>query len=171
MAVYFIRDELSGLVKIGYSDSPALRMSKMQSDCPGKLTLLGVIDGDQRVEARCHDECRSARIRGEWFEESDAVRELIATAALPNDVRSRRCISPRSALISRLASATGAPENTTRFWVKHGRVPGRHVLATVRSGVFHMEQICDALWVNGRLNKGRPPAVLLEDIAILGEAA
>lgn len=44
--VYFIPDEASGLVKIGYTDRRVfVRLANLRSGNPGKLTLIGVVPG------------------------------------------------------------------------------------------------------------------------------
>jgi hypothetical protein len=49
---------------------------------PGKLTLLGSIPGDFRLETRLHHRFASLRIRGEWFRASreliEAVKQFLA---------------------------------------------------------------------------------------------
>lgn len=76
--IYFIRDPMYQLVKIGFSERPAKRFCKIQSDSPGMAELLAVIEGDRAEEARLHERFRVLRQRGEWFRDEGELREFIA---------------------------------------------------------------------------------------------
>lgn len=65
--VYFIRDEFSGRVKIGFTKNLAERLGMIQGGCPGKITLIGVVRGGKAVEAALHLAFAEYRTRGEWF--------------------------------------------------------------------------------------------------------
>lgn len=83
MSVYFIRDALSGLVKIGTAGNPWARFGKIQSDCPGELTLLAVIDGGAGEEAALHARFAAYRVRGEWFRQGASLRGYLAQLPVP----------------------------------------------------------------------------------------
>lgn len=79
--IYFIRDALTGLIKIGVSKKPWARLSKMQSDCPGDLSLIATDEGAEPEEAALHMRFAAQRVRGEWFR---SCPELLAhILALP----------------------------------------------------------------------------------------
>jgi len=65
--VYFISNGKE--VKIGYSHSPTVRKSQLQTGNSNKLVLLGFIDGDKSVEKDIHKMFGYLRVRenGEWF--------------------------------------------------------------------------------------------------------
>lgn len=52
--VYFLERHLGGLIKIGYSKNPVARLYSHRLVF-GRLTLLGVVPGGRREEARIHD--------------------------------------------------------------------------------------------------------------------
>lgn len=162
--IYFIRDTASGFVKIGYSENPWLRMCKMQSDCPGELSLVGVLDGDQARESEIHRDCAAQRVRGEWFRDEGRVSAYVAGAQAllkPESAKSRRV-----ALLIALCETTGQAGNTVNGWLKRGRVPPRWMAAVARSGVLTAEQMCAAASANAKRNRGAGPLVVrLEEVA------
>ncbi len=82
--VYFIRDEASSAVKIGWTaNNVASRLSAIQTGNPNELTLLGVMDGDEATERDWHSRYVEDRIRGEWFSESDDLLAEINLRAQP----------------------------------------------------------------------------------------
>lgn len=79
--IYFIHCPMTARVKIGHAANPWQRFSKIQSDSPGKLVLLGAEPGGREREAELHERFAALRSRGEWF---SAGAELIAyVASLP----------------------------------------------------------------------------------------
>lgn len=66
--VYFVRAEVTGLVKIGFTQGdPAARMADLQVGSPVRLTLLGAVPGDRSDEQALHRRFAHARSHGEWF--------------------------------------------------------------------------------------------------------
>jgi Meiotically Up-regulated Gene 113 (MUG113) protein len=76
--IYFIRDEGTGFIKIGWARNAKVRMAELQIGNPRKLTLIGCFKSRHRWEARIHRHFSKNRIRGEWFE---GTAELYATIA------------------------------------------------------------------------------------------
>jgi DNA-binding XRE family transcriptional regulator len=72
-SVYFIQDGVSGLIKIGYAQRPWVRLSKMQSDSPGVLTIIALEDGGLEREVELHRQFAGHRERGEWFRPDPAI--------------------------------------------------------------------------------------------------
>jgi DNA-binding XRE family transcriptional regulator len=68
--IYFIRCTMTARVKIGFAKDPWKRFSKVQSDSPGELQLIGVCAGTEAEERALHQRFASERVRGEWFAES-----------------------------------------------------------------------------------------------------
>lgn len=84
MAVYFAQCRATGLVKIGFSDTPLLRIVKINADSAAGVELVGLIDGATRAdEARLHDLFAAYRVRGEWFSRSDGLTALIEDSPVP----------------------------------------------------------------------------------------
>ncbi len=88
--IYFIQAGDGGAIKIGFSNNPWQRSSKIQSDCPQVVTLLAVIEGDEAAEASLHDRFNDARRVGEWFEPTDALTAFIASLDCIARVRGER---------------------------------------------------------------------------------
>ena len=75
MKTYVFYDQLRHWVKIGRSTNVGKRHSSIRAASGADLTLIGTVDGD--IEGVLHSECRASRIRGEWFEITDAVRQSV----------------------------------------------------------------------------------------------
>ena len=82
--VYFIQEEESGNIKIGFSEKhPKGRLKDFQTGNSNKLTLLGYIEGTYKDESKLHNEFFKERIRkdNEWFKSSpklkDRIKELL----------------------------------------------------------------------------------------------
>lgn len=66
--VYFIGNHVHGLVKIGYTAKhPRSRLKALQTGCPVQLSILGFVEGDQRLEAKLHLTFAPLQLQGEWF--------------------------------------------------------------------------------------------------------
>ena len=78
--VYFIREEETGNIKIGFSEKhPKGRLNDFQTGNSNKLELLGFIEGSYEDETDLHDEFEEDRIRdgNEWFFPSTRLKERI----------------------------------------------------------------------------------------------
>ena len=77
--IYFVSCPDVKAIKIGYSRSdPRLRAGVLQLQSPHEMMLLGVIDGDMDAERSIHQSLADFKIRGEWFQDCDAVRAMLA---------------------------------------------------------------------------------------------
>jgi len=65
---YLMKDESTGLIKIGRSVSPSIRERTLQAEKP-TISLLKVCDS--LVERELHEQYENNRVRGEWFNLSD----------------------------------------------------------------------------------------------------
>jgi len=74
--IYFI--EGAGLIKIGYSIDPEMRMKGLAVASPVPLVSLGYIPGSRALERRLHKKFTAIRAHGEWFEATDELRQYIA---------------------------------------------------------------------------------------------
>lgn len=77
--VYFILDEYSNSVKIGYTTLKGLkkRIETLQIGTPNELTLLGATWGDKKTEKKIHEKFDYSHIRGEWFHYTKELEEFI----------------------------------------------------------------------------------------------
>lgn len=66
-------------VKIGYTgSSPADRLRTLQTGCPFRITMIGVVLGCLVLEHELHDILSADRCEGEWFAMSDYVERVVA---------------------------------------------------------------------------------------------
>ena len=99
--VYFAALE-SGPIKIGHTVDLERRLAEIQLCSPGKVNLIGSVDGDRRTEAYFHRRFASHRAFGEWYQPHTEVSSYIdrvicdGTAAIPEAFRKRveysRCV-------------------------------------------------------------------------------
>jgi hypothetical protein len=84
--VYFIRCDITGLVKIGTSFDPATRLRTLQCGSPTPLRIERQVVGYLLTEAALHERFAAQRRHGEWFsigaDEVAAVDEEPSLAAL-----------------------------------------------------------------------------------------
>lgn len=105
--VYFIQAVKSGNIKIGFTITDLnFRLSTLQTGCPEKLVILHWIKGTKQTEFDLHERLKSERLDGEWFKNSEAVRECIfaldrehvlsgANMCTVPSIRADRSIDPR----------------------------------------------------------------------------
>ena len=82
-AVYIITTD-RGVVKVGISDDPVLRLAQLQTGAPYPLRLVyaAVHSDASRIEAIVHRELKAKRAYGEWFCVTEAAaRDAIQRAA------------------------------------------------------------------------------------------
>lgn len=68
-----------GFVKVGRTETLERRSRQIQLGCPFPVSLVGSIDGD--IERKTHVALGMAsvrRVHGEWFEDSDETRAVLA---------------------------------------------------------------------------------------------
>jgi hypothetical protein len=68
--VYFIQEEDSLLVKIGYSKVVNSRITQLQTGNPRDLIILGYVEGDRSLEKEFHNTYRKYRVESggkEWY--------------------------------------------------------------------------------------------------------
>ena len=82
---YFIQPEKGGNIKIGYtSRNPLQRLSALQTGCPDKLKIVGLIKGD--VEKDLHKKFKKLNSNGEWFKNTKHLRNYIKDNAHGDDL-------------------------------------------------------------------------------------
>jgi len=73
--IYLIKDEGSGLVKVGYSKNPSKRLKALQTSSPSTLKLLATKEGNYTTESKFHKAYQKDHIRGEWYRLSPQIME------------------------------------------------------------------------------------------------
>lgn len=86
--IYFIlADGAESFVKIGFSSfCPWARMAGLETGCPLKLKIIGLVRGNQRLEREYHAAFSSLHHRGEWFRWSGILIEYLNTLEEPNSI-------------------------------------------------------------------------------------
>lgn len=74
---YLYAMECAGFVKFGVASDVGKRLSGIQTGTPLAVTVLAKIYCDTRIEKHLHRHLRALRVRGEWFQRSQRVQELI----------------------------------------------------------------------------------------------
>jgi hypothetical protein len=82
--IYFVREGLTGPIKIGFSDSTRQRVNSLRSASPNVLTCLAVMRGTRIDEYKLHQQFSDTRVQGEWFTATPALLKYIS-------VNARRC--------------------------------------------------------------------------------
>ncbi len=78
--VYFFRAIESGKIKIGVTTCVLSRLSKVSTDCPEPVEILGVIAGGADLEGKLHQAFEKYHHIGEWFRGEPLLLEFIAEA-------------------------------------------------------------------------------------------
>lgn len=78
--VYFIEDESTGLVKIGFSTNVRKRHLTTQVRVGRPLVILATVHGGRPLEKAVHKALEEDRRHGEWFAISDRLREFVNAA-------------------------------------------------------------------------------------------
>lgn len=80
MPVYFIKQENSDFVKVGFTTSTVeSRLRGIQTGNPSPLKIIGIIpDGDAPLETALHYYFRKTRVSGEWFTYSSAMDTFLS---------------------------------------------------------------------------------------------
>lgn len=76
-------------VKIGWSADPIHRMAKLQTDCPTRATLLGLVPATKAQEAELHELLDPWRLNGEWFRLEGIVAAFVGILPTPQPRLSR----------------------------------------------------------------------------------
>lgn len=71
MPVYFIRNERTGLTKVGHSANVRRRVASFRTASSDRLTLLRALLGGPDLEFALHRQFRELHERGEWFRLTD----------------------------------------------------------------------------------------------------
>jgi hypothetical protein len=75
--IYAIRIGDDGPVKIGKSRNPKTRLVELQVSSPLELRLVAVCNWHDQNEVILHHYLRESYLRGEWFEPTERVEEVV----------------------------------------------------------------------------------------------
>lgn len=65
--VYFMQQEVTLAVKIGYTERPQDRLRELNKGSPYAMRLLCTMPGTRAIERRLHAKFRKHRLQGEWY--------------------------------------------------------------------------------------------------------
>lgn len=74
--VYLIRNDVTGLLKIGFTTDLTARVRTLSNAGGVALRVLGCINGVVRYERTLHDHFRHLRKQGEWFADAPEIRQV-----------------------------------------------------------------------------------------------
>ncbi len=73
--IYFIQNENTKAIKIGYSIDVQKRLAQLQTAVAERLILIGQIPGEITDERDLHERFRDHHVRGEWFDGTKGLAE------------------------------------------------------------------------------------------------
>lgn len=114
MSGYVYAIESGGRIKIGYSEKPEHRFSKVASDAPFPCVLLGYWPGTVADELAIHQLFNSVRLHGEWFAATENLLAFIAARVIPVEPKrypAKGC-EPAGSLIAKFGSVKALAEIT-----------------------------------------------------------
>jgi len=100
--------ECAGRIKLGYSENPVKRLSKVASDAPFPCDLMGSWPGTVADELAIQSKFQSTRVHGEWFASTEALLAFIKDNVIA-----------RTAPLARFQIREG--DNALAIWRKSGR--------------------------------------------------
>lgn len=77
--VYFVLNEETSMVKIGWTKCLESRLASLQTGSSSRLTVLATMPGGRRDESRLHKRFAHLRSRGEWFSHEGELAAFIDT--------------------------------------------------------------------------------------------
>jgi len=84
--IYFIQEESSGAIKIGFTNDLSMRQSNLKCCNPNTLKLLATVHGSIADEMRLHEKFGHLRIKGEWYKPEPELTDFIAKAQSSGNV-------------------------------------------------------------------------------------
>jgi DNA-binding transcriptional regulator YiaG len=73
--IYFISH--TEYIKIGYTADIVRRLTELQTSCPIKMSVLGLIEGEKSDEVALHERFSHLSSHGEWFHYSSEIEDFI----------------------------------------------------------------------------------------------
>lgn len=142
MSGFIYAIESGGRIKIGFSEKPERRFTKVASDAPFPCVLLGFWPGSASDELAIHAAFNAIRVHGEWFVATEALLDFIADHVVPVEKKgavAKGC-EPAASLVVKfgsvkeLATACGATIHAVGRWRRPrnqggtgGTIPHWHV--------------------------------------------
>ena len=79
--VYFLKAGTDGPIKVGRTriDIIDKRIANLQIASPVELHLLGTLESDSKGERELHVRMKHLHVRGEWFQDTPELREVLTT--------------------------------------------------------------------------------------------
>lgn len=77
--VYFVQIGEDGPFKIGWSQDVQRRLGELQVANPSRLYLRGTLRGTRRTESEFHVRFKSAHVGGEWFQNTEEIRNFLSS--------------------------------------------------------------------------------------------
>lgn len=90
--VYFISHD-HGPIKIGKARDVKKRLSSLQTSCPHRLSVLGIMPSDGSLEGKLHRQFSTLRMRGEWFRRDARLLDFIKESSQPFGDPNYQCSS------------------------------------------------------------------------------
>lgn len=122
--IYFVQAGENGPIKIGYCRDLKARLHGIQTGCPERLSVLGVMGGTRDTETEFHQRFAKHIRHGEWFNPAEEIIEFTNQLAkdLPSEPAQKRrilAVDPPN-LIEVMAIEIGVPSDTIRKWRQRG---------------------------------------------------
>jgi hypothetical protein len=76
--VYFIKDLVTGNIKIGKAINPAKRLKSLQTGNANKLVIVTTQVGGEELENELHRRFATSHISGEWFYPTKELEDYIS---------------------------------------------------------------------------------------------
>ncbi len=99
--VYFVRDPVTGLVKIGCSRAVLSRLESLKREYGKGLFIEFLRQGGKKEEHRIHEIFSNKRKHGEWFEWDDRMEEFRQDGMVPVG-RTSRAVSLSRDMLRRI---------------------------------------------------------------------
>ena len=80
-----VKHPITGHIKIGFTTSPKERISQLQVNCPERLIIIHIGKGTHKQEAELHRKFKKQNISGEWFEDTEELRQEVMKVINEND--------------------------------------------------------------------------------------
>jgi hypothetical protein len=132
--VYFARDTVCDLVKIGFATNPIARFMCARSFNPHEVLLIGVMRGSRVDEQRLHDRFESLRVTREWHRPAASLMRFIRANSMQCAALLDLFPTPRSDARARLRDAFREMPGFARLRDTDGARPFRYARRKSRAG-------------------------------------
>jgi hypothetical protein len=116
--LYFLEEQGTGRVKIGFAKDPAERVRRLQTANPRPLILIGVVRGGKEDERVLHQRLTSKgkHVSGEWFVYDEEVRALLSAydRSLYQAIQQEKALRSAQSLLDDMSKAIEQLRRTIR---------------------------------------------------------